>query len=174
LLACVSTMTRLLLLWLLGKTLSLSLFFMATCCPMSSVLRPTNQHSNRTSLLPTRLNIKAPPIRGTIVSPTSLVAGGVVVVDDHLNNTPFLVLDSTNVPFVRYVASKATRLQPTSLVRARISGRKTLQWMPTWFLSLLHQIPNGIMTPAPMFILLMSSPTSTCMLRTTLALTRSE
>jgi hypothetical protein len=46
--------------------------------------------------------------------------------------------------------------------------------MPTWLLSLLHQILNGIMTMAPMSTSLMISPISTCMLRSTMAMTRSE
>jgi hypothetical protein len=103
LLAWVSIMTPLLPLSLQGKTRSLSLISMATCCPMSSVLRPTNQHLKSTSLLPTWLNGRAHPIHETIVASTraiatstSLGAGGVAVVVDHLSNI-FLVLASSNV-----------------------------------------------------------------------------
>jgi hypothetical protein len=43
----------------------------------------------------------------------SLLAGGVAMVEDHLRNTP-MARDSPNVQSVRYVTSKATRLQPAN------------------------------------------------------------
>lgn len=157
------------------------MIFMATCFPTSSIWRHTNQHLNWTYLLPTWLNIRATPIRGTIVASTraiatstSLVARGVAMVTDHLSNTPFLVLASPNVWSVRYVTSKATPLQPVGFDLSKDIKQKIPQWIPTWLLPLLHQILNGITTLAPKYTLLMISPTSTCMLRITMAMTRSE
>jgi hypothetical protein len=57
---------------------------------------------------------QSPSYISGIATPISLVAGGVVVVDDHLSNILFLVLDRPNVLSVKCVTSKATRLPPAS------------------------------------------------------------
>jgi hypothetical protein len=164
-----------------GKTPSLSTISTATCCSMSCILKAINQHLSSTSLLPTLLSVKVPPIRETtvattqdIATPTSLKVGGADVAEDRHRNIPFMDLVHPNDPSIKFVTNSDTRLPPAGSNSNKATRPILLQCMLTSFLLHLTQTPNGTMTPAPMFISLMSSPISTYMLRTILTMFKSE